>query len=450
MKLLLACSLSLRYLGLNARKTVSNARKSLFGAIWGIGISIVPLVIVSVVADGMIKGISSRMIELGTGHIQILDLRPPPQTKESAEARFNTATALLDSIKERQLPGITGMWVQQEGTGLLIGPKGRSGGKIRAIEPDYFTANKAANQLLTLIDGSLSLTDPRSVLLGKKIAELTGLKAGDTCTVLTVVPTYRDHKDMPRLTRLTVAGIISSGYQDLDALWICMPLATGRTILSPQASYTALLVSTADAFKAALVSQIARTIMPLLPAGFSLYTWKDLNRSQFYSFETSKNLLLFIMFLILFVASINISSAMIMLIMERRKEIAILKTTGAHPFFITFSFLLAGLLTATAGLVIGLAASLPLALHINELFLIVEYGINYIQAAWYYLLGNTGTPLPVHLLDPAYYLEHIPISIPFDSLYAIAAGTLILSIIVCMIPAIQAGREKPLDSMRKL
>ena len=71
MKLLLACRLSLRYLGLNAGKSVSNARKSLFGAVWGIGISIVPLVIVLVVSDGMIKGISSRMIELGTGHIQI-------------------------------------------------------------------------------------------------------------------------------------------------------------------------------------------------------------------------------------------------------------------------------------------------------------------------------------------------------------------------------------------
>ena len=138
MKLLLACRLSLRYLGLNAGKTVSNARKSLFGAVWGIGISIVPLVIVLVVSDGMIKGISSRMIELGTGHIQILDLRPPPQTQESAETRFNTATTLFDAIKKRQLPGITGMWLQQEGTGLLIGPKGRSGGKNRSIKPDYF------------------------------------------------------------------------------------------------------------------------------------------------------------------------------------------------------------------------------------------------------------------------------------------------------------------------
>ena len=70
MNFLLAWQLALRYLGLNAGKSVSNARKSLIGAVWGIGISIIPLVIVLVLSDGMIKGISSRMIELGSGHLQ--------------------------------------------------------------------------------------------------------------------------------------------------------------------------------------------------------------------------------------------------------------------------------------------------------------------------------------------------------------------------------------------
>ena len=124
-------------------------------------------------------------------------------------------------------------------------------------------------------------------------------------------------------------------------------------------------------------------IQQLLPAGFSVYTWQDLNRSQFYSFQTSKNLLMFIMFLILLAASVNVSSAMVMLIMERRKEIAILKATGAHPFFITMSFLIAGMCTGAAGLCIGLTGGILAALHINELFTFFEYALNTGQTAFY-------------------------------------------------------------------
>ena len=91
MNFLLAWKLALRYLGLNAGSSASNARKSLIGAVWGIGISIIPLVIVLVVSDGMIKGITSRMIELGSGHLQVLDLRPAPRSAEIAAERKQSA-----------------------------------------------------------------------------------------------------------------------------------------------------------------------------------------------------------------------------------------------------------------------------------------------------------------------------------------------------------------------
>lgn len=450
MNFLLAWKLALRYLGLNAGKSTSHARKSLIGAIWGIGISIIPLVIVLVVSDGMIKGITSRMIELGSGHIQVLDLRPAPRSAEAAAERRQSTAAVFDMIRTRMEP-IAGNFRQQlEGTGLLIGKKGRSGGTIRAISPGYFTENPSALSLLTLVDGSFDITDSRSILLGKKIAEKTGLQVGDSCSLLTLLPQYKNNKTVPRLTRFKVAGILSSGYQELDALWIFIPLETGETILSPQSSLSALVVGIADPFDSPSLTAAKEAIQALLPAGFSAYTWQDLNRSQFYSFQTSKNLLLFIMFLILLAASVNVSSAMVMLIMERRKEIAILKAAGAHPFFITLSFLLAGLFTGTAGLCIGLIGGILASLHINELFVFFEYVINAAQSLLYYMVGKAGSPDVVHLLAPEYYLEYIPVTLNAAELYIIAAGTLILSIIVCMIPAVYAGKEKPLESMRKL
>ena len=450
MNFLLAWKLALRYLGLNVGSSVSNARKSLIGAVWGIGISIIPLVIVLVVSDGMIKGITSRMIELGSGHLQVLDLRPAPRSAEIAAERKQSAQEVFDSIRMNVQPLITGSRRQQEGTGLLIGKTGRSGGTIRAIEPGYFTDNIPARNLLTVVDGSLEFDSARSILLGKKIAEKTGLAVGDSCLLLTLLPQYTGNQTRPKMTRFKVAGILSSGYQELDALWIFIPLEAADVVLAPQSSLGALTVSISDPFNDLLLADAKDAIQQLLPAGFSVYTWQDLNRSQFYSFQTSKNLLMFIMFLILLAASVNVSSAMVMLIMERRKEIAILKATGAHPFFITMSFLIAGLCTGAAGLCIGLTGGILAALHINELFTFFEYALNTGQTAFYYMVGKTGNPETIRLLAPEYYLEYIPISLNVSELYIIAAGTLILSVIVCLLPAVYAGKEKPFESIRKV
>ena len=178
MNFLLAWKLALRYLGLNAGTAVSNARKSLIGAIWGIGISIIPLVIVLVVSDGMIKGITSRMIELGSGHIQILDLRPTPRSAQTAADRKQSTQTVFDSIRDNAQSVITGSRRQQEGTGLLIGKIGRSGGTIRAIEAGYFTENLPARNLLTVVDGSLEFDGARSILLGKRLRRKPVLKSG--------------------------------------------------------------------------------------------------------------------------------------------------------------------------------------------------------------------------------------------------------------------------------
>ncbi|MGP1594446.1 MAG: ABC transporter permease [Treponema sp.] len=447
---ILACNLALRYLGITGSKSISNARKSLYGAVAGIGISIIPLVVVLVISDGMIQGISTRLIELGSGHIQLIDLRSIPHTKHTAEQQQKTAELFFESIRESGISGSTGMKLQKEGAGMLIGKKGRSGGTIRAVEPDYFSSNPAAAALLTVTAGSLSLEEPNSVLLGKKIAETTGLSVGDMCSILTLLPAYKQDKTVPKVTRFKVTGIISSGYQELDALWIMMPLETGKKILSPQSSLFSLSIRTENPFDTALLQHITDTIQRRIPHGFVIYTWKELNRSQFYAFQTTRNLLMFIMFLIVLVAAANISSAMIMLIMERRKEIAILKAAGTHPFFITLSFLCAGLLTAVLGSIIGLSIGIVIALHINEIFLFLEYCINTIQPVIYRIFYSGGTPLEIHLLDPQYYLEYIPVRLSFTDLYIVVAGALILSLIVCMIPAIYAGKEKPLDSMRKI
>lgn len=438
-------SMAFRFLGIGSGKSVSNARKSLLGAVLGIGISIVPLIVVLVVSDGMIEGITSRTIELGTGHLQVMNMREFSELKY-AEREKDIRSFLLNDLQNDFLEKA---WIERQGNGLVIGKNGRSGGTVRAVEPDFFSGNIKARNLIKIIDGDLNFESNKSAILGAKIAEKLNLKAGDLCRIITLNKNGKG-KTVPKITSFKVSGIISSGYQELDALWVFIPLETGLKIMDQNSSMTSVVISTKNPFDDVKMSEFQGFLSSFLPENFSVYTWFDLNRPSFTSFKTTKNILMFIMFLIVLVASANISSAIVMLVMERRREIAILKAAGAHPASISTAFLIAGLLTSLGGIILGMPLGVLTALHINTIFALVEKLLNYFQNFFYKVFYNGISPLRIHILDPAYYLEHIPIKLNFYDLYIIAVSMLILSVVVCLIPAVRAGKEKPIEIMRKL
>ena len=152
-------------------------------------------------------------------------------------------------------------------------------------------------------------------------------------------------------------------------------------------------------------------------------------------------MLVTIMMLIVLVASINISSAIVMLVMERRKEIAILKSVGATPSGITFSFILAGFACCFGGVLVGLPIGLLFSIKSNEIIRGIEGILNFFTGLFH--------RSEIKLMDPAYYLAEIPIDIPFNQIFLVILFTFILGIIVSIIPAKKAGKEKPLELFRK-
>ena len=90
------------------------------------------------------------------------------------------------------------------------------------------------------------------------------------------------------------------------------------------------------------------------------------------------------------------------------------------------------------------------ALHINELFSAIENMLNYLQRFFYLAFYKDAAFMEISLLNPEYYLDHIPVTLNFKELYTITVSMLVLAVIVCIIPAVRAGKEKPLDIMRKI
>lgn len=444
MRLSGSITLALRFLGIGAGRSESNARRSLYGAMAGIGLSLVPLIVVLVVANGMIEGISARIIELSTSHMRLSDYAGISTLPDDPEAM----AALADSIVSEDETGmITGAWAERNGTGIVIGPKARSGGSIRAVEPGFITGNPGVAGLLKAAEGSLSLDDPKGALLGDKLAEETGLNVGDRFRILTL-SVRADGTKFPRFTTWTVSGIVSSGYRELDALWVFLPYGTGFSAMSRDSSATFVNVRTNDAFEN--LEPVRFSLMRSAPEGFSVYSWDELNRGQFQSFNTTRTLLLFIMFLIVLVATVNVSSAVVMLVMERRRDTAILKSTGTDAATLSFAFVLSGFLTGLGGILVGIPLGTLAAIHVNGLFAAMERVLNAANRFWYILFPSGLAALPeIHVLDPEYYLQVIPVTISFRDLAFIACGTLLLSVLVSLVPAAKGAGEKPIETMRK-
>ena len=136
-----------------------------------------------------------------------------------------------------------------------------------------------------------------------------------------------------------------------------------------------------------------------------------------------------------------------MLVMEKRKDIAILKSLGASNSGIGFSFVITGGVAGFIGTIIGVSLGILLSLNINSIITFIEKIINTFTKLLYYIRDGKNY-VPISLLDPAYYLETIPVTIPWKEVGIIALGTIVLSILVSIIPASKAAKEKPLNIIR--
>ena len=429
----------------------SSARRSLWGALICIGLSIVPLVVVLSITNGMIQGMTDRIIGLSSSNLQAY---VSPKLKETQNP---------DSYREyaqqfKQVDGVLEVYPEIGVTALAAGKKMRTGAQIRALDKDIFSKNKSFSELFTVIEGNLfeyseqidsdeTSSSNKYAVIGQKMAELLELHAGDTFRIITIKT--NNGKQSPKLTSFKVSAIVSSGYQELDALWVFVPLETVYQFVSlDNASYT-IMINTPDAYSADLV-RIQRELKTKFGKYMNFYRWDQVHEAEFENFSSTKVMLVFIMLLIVLVASINISSAIVMLVMERRKEIAILKSIGATPSGITFAFIITGMTCGLGGLVLGLPFGLLAAVNANQIVNAIEKIVNFFARLGYLLKGVPADEInAIRLMDPAYYLQIIPVNLPFSQLLLISLSTVLLALLVSIIPSVKAGKEKPLDILRK-
>jgi len=406
------------------------ARKALAGAVLSVALSLVPLITVMQVADGMIQGISARYVELGTYHAQAF----PYATTDFTSARDAARTS----------PGVTGAWIETQSVGVAFANGKREGVAVRGVEPG-FLADPSTAAYLRLESGLMTLEQAQDALLGSAMAAKLGIEPGDIVSLISIRK-GQDGGMVPRVTMLTVRGIVSAGYRDLDAQWLFMRQDTAARVLPRENTRSFVGIKADDPFGNPFGARDA--VEGRLPAGFSVYSWRDVERNLFESLASTRTMLLLIMAVTVAIAAVNVSSALTTLVLERGQEIAVIKSLGATPADLARIFSLGGAAIGGLGAILGSAGGLLASLSINEILAGIEKLTNGIRVLTSFLIGG-GTPQAFKILDPAYYLQTIPVDVPFGEIFTVIAATVALSFVAALGPALRAAALSPLDAFRK-
>ena len=169
------------------------------------------------------------------------------------------------------------------------------------------------------------------------------------------------------------------------------------------------------------------------------------------SFRTTKALLILIMALIVCVASVNISSGLVLLVMEKERDIAILRSTGGSRRGITASFVVTGFIAGSVGTLFGIIFGLLLSANINEVLVLLERFLSALSFGIRTLLFPFSKVeiREVQLLSPSYYLEDIPIVIKMRDILAVSFLSIGLSTSFAWFPARKAGKINPVEVLQK-
>ena len=389
----------------------------LAGTTLGIALSLVPVIVVLVVADGMIEGITGRFLEVDTYHARIV-----PPAGGDAE-RLPAAV--------RAVPGVMLAEVEVRSAGLLFSAEGlRTDVLVRFVSPDLLQRDAGLRRYLS-VEGSFDLQPRNQAVIGRELAETLGVTTGDQVGLWV--------QGAPRLAVVRIAGVYRSGYQHLDGTFAFMGAAAASDLGATGFRFLGVKVRDPFGELDTVIEELGR----MLPPEARLIGWFDLQRSAYRSFRATKVWLTLIMAVIALVATVNVASALRMLLIERSAEMAYVRAMGGSGDQVGMAFLTVGLVSGAAGGVAGVALGLAAAVNVNELLAAIEWGVN---AAALLLAGADG---PARLIDRSFYLERIPVRPDPGQLLAAVAAVTVAAAIAAVRPALHAARLRPVESLRQ-
>jgi lipoprotein-releasing system permease protein len=385
----------------------------------GVCVGVAALIVILSVMNGFESELRDRLLALGA------DVRVIPAA--SAGAAPSAADWTQAARIARGVAGVRDVAPYAELQALAVHEPEMMPVVLRGIEPRSSATLTDIGPAIT--QGHLADLTAGSgrVIVGAVIAERLGLSLGEGLTLL--VPTMgADGTPAPKLREFTVAGVFEVGEPDQDSTLVFAHLDDVRALAPVGAADQGLRIRVTDVLAAPTV---AARLRASLPGTYEVRDWTEDNASYFRATRIEKTMMSLILLLIVAVAAFNIVAMLVMVVTDKRTDIAILRTFGAAPRRVLGIFLTQGLVIGWLGVALGVALGLILAFNVESIVPFLERTFRF------------------QILDSdVYYSSVIPSEVHAANVVAIALAALTLTALATVYPALRAARIAPAEALR--
>jgi lipoprotein-releasing system permease protein len=379
-----------------------------FISILGITIGVMALIIAIALITGFQGDVQDKILG-STSHVIIRDyseggLEDYDQLMSrvlGVEGVINASPVVLDTV-------------------LITGVVKSQGAMLRGV--DFEREKESSPWLQDLSMGKLP--DPEAkrdgILLGRDLSFTIGATVGDRVTVLTSSSRLSPMGPLPRMRQFVVTGIFRTGLYDFDSATALVSLRAAQRVLNLENSINLIQVRISNIFRA---PETAEQIKELLPPQAYAITWMELNRALFSALRLEKQLMFLTITLIVFVAALNIIATLILMVMEKTRDIGILKAMGTTSRSIRKIFFLQGAMIGVIGTAVGTILGL----------------------IWCWL-ANTFELIKVP--QEIYVIAFVPFRIKPLDLLMIIGVTLLISLLSTLFPSHRASKVDPVEALK--
>ena len=311
------------------------------------------------------------------------------------------------------------------GEGIIISNDNAKGVIFKGINKDEIQSIEFLNKNIT--SGNIKAFNKNKVFIGTELAYNLDLKEGDKISLMSSAFVATPLGSVPKQESFIVAGTFTTGFLEFDQNIVFLGIEEALSIFDKEEKDQNIEIYLKDPLKANLVKKNIEKINP----NYFIYTWSDLNKSFFSALKVERNVMFIILTLIVIVAAFNIISGLTILIKNKTKEIAILKTLGLSNNSIKKSFFLTGFSIGFFATISGIILGVIFSYNIEKLRIILSSVFN------------------LEIFPPdIYFLEKLPSEISFFSILIIFILSLIVSAIASYLPAMTISKMKTFRALK--
>jgi lipoprotein-releasing system permease protein len=387
-------------------------------SLFGVALGVAALITVLSVMNGLESELRTRLLSL------------------TAHASLNAAGAPISDwrIRIQQLQGSPGLVAAApflDTDAMLSRPPSMSGAIVRGIDPAL--EGRVSSIADAMREGKLSDLQPGSnrIILGRMLAYQLQVAVGDQVTVMipgnAAAAAGTSAAIVPRLRDFHVVGIFEVGLQEHDSVLALVNLEDAGALRGLDGP-SGIRLKFDDVLNA---PELARSAAARLAPGLQVRDWTQDNEAYFRAIRIEKTMMGLILMLIVAVAVFNIVATLVMVVNDKRTDIAILRTLGLSPRGVIAVFMTQGVLIGWIGAGLGVVMGLALALNVDVIVPFLEYTFGF------------------HFMDPdVYYISGLPSEVHAGDVVRIGMAALLLTFVATVYPALQAARTQPAEALR--